>query len=112
MYGSRFVLGHVGFKCQLRPFTMGGPAARVARHILGFACKARGAAHPAARRLPRQETHWRADTRRLDGRVKCSARRHDRQVFGDIADTSSLHGNGFEEAVHALAGGVAHGSTT
>src|SRR5262245_47614247 len=29
-----------------------------------------------------------------DARVKCSARTHSRRVFGDIADTSSLHGLG------------------
>jgi hypothetical protein len=28
--------------------------------------------------------------RRMDHRVKCSARRHNRQVFGDMTDRSSL----------------------
>src|SRR6185437_15969064 len=46
------------------------------------------------------------------GRPSCSYRRHPRRVFGDIADTSLLHGIGWKEAVRALARGVEDGRET
>ena len=42
----------------------------------------------------------------------CIARGHDRRVFGDMADTSSLHGIGCKEAIHAMARGVGYGAAT
>jgi hypothetical protein len=45
----------------------------------------------------------------MDCRVKCSARTHHRRVFGDMTDTSSLHGFGSKGAIHAMAGGIDHG---
>src|SRR5690349_19228953 len=42
------------------------------------------------------------------GRACCIARGHPRRVFGDIIDTSSLHGFGCKEAIHAVERGVDH----
>src|SRR5258708_39623400 len=52
----------------------------------------------------------RADARLVDGPVECSARRHDRRVFGDIAETSTSHGLAFLGASHAMEEGVDDGS--
>src|ERR1700733_8927326 len=46
----------------------------------------------------------------MDARVKCMARGHPRRVFGDMTDTSSLHGIGCKEAIHAVEEGVDYGS--
>src|SRR4029078_4405651 len=68
------------------------------------------AAHPAARRLPRRKTHWRADARLLGGRDKCLYRRHRRHLFGDMTDALRLgqvYGRnlmgGEEDAIMAVA---------
>jgi hypothetical protein len=48
--------------------------------------------------------------KKMDCRVKCSVRTDHRRVFGDMTDTSSLHGFGSKGAIHAVARGVDHGA--
>jgi hypothetical protein len=45
----------------------------------------------------------------VDARAKCSARRHPRQVFGDIADTANCMEMAGRRPIHALARGVEDG---
>src|SRR6266700_319171 len=64
-------------------------------------CRAR--ACPAGPDRPRQSLITMAG-------LWCSARGHDRRVFGDIADTSTAHGLAFLGASHAMEEGVNDGS--
>jgi hypothetical protein len=55
-------------------------------------------------RFPESKPEWIDGMWRInrDDRSYCSALRHNRQVFGDMTDTSSLRGFGCREAIHAV----------